>query len=104
MLIDNADNNKKNIIYNEEDHEVSKETISTKWLVQLGNNCRYNAFITLIYFTITPFLKFKIDKILVLLNELNELIIQLSENVIIKIIMKLLYFYKRINLILIMQK
>ena len=38
-----------------------------------------------------------------LLNELNELIIQLSENIIIKIIIKLLYFYKRINLIQIMK-
>ena len=31
--------------------------ISEKWLIQKGNNCRYNAFITLLYFTITPYIK-----------------------------------------------
>ena len=31
------------------------DNIASKWLIQKGNNCRYNAFITLFYFTISPF-------------------------------------------------
>ena len=56
------------------------ENISNKWLIQKGNNCRYNSFITLLYFTITPFLYTLKDNNLVLLNKLNDLIINLSEN------------------------
>ena len=63
------------------ENEAIIENISTKWLTQKDNNCRYNAFITLMYFTITPFLKSKKDQNLVLLNELNDLIIKLSENI-----------------------
>ena len=48
-IIDNSDNNKNNIIYNEEDNKISKEIISAKLLVQKENNCRYNAVTTLIY-------------------------------------------------------
>ena len=57
------------------------ENIACKWLIQKGNNCRYNAFITLFYFTISPFLSLIKDKNLNLLNELNDLIIKLSENI-----------------------
>ena len=57
------------------------ESIACKWLIQKGNNCRYNAFITLFYFTISPFLSLIKDKNLNLLNELNDLIIKLSENI-----------------------
>ena len=42
--------------------EQKKLSIIDTWLIQKGNNCRYNAFITLYYFTITPFLKFINDK------------------------------------------
>ena len=49
--------------------------------MEKGNNCRYNAFITLFYFTITPFLTLIKDNDLVLLNELNDMIIKLSENI-----------------------
>ena len=55
--------------------------ISEKWLIQKGNNCRYNAFITLLYFTITPYIKNIDNKNLVMLNRLNELIIELASNV-----------------------
>ncbi len=57
------------------------DNIASKWLIQKGNNCRYNAFITLFYFTISPFLSLIKDKNLNLLNELNDLIIKLSENI-----------------------
>ena len=57
------------------------ETIADKWLIQKGNNCRQNAFITLFYFTISPFLSLIKIKNLNLLNELNDLIIKLSENI-----------------------
>ena len=57
------------------------ETIENSWLKQKGNNCRYNAFITLFYFTITPFIKEKKDNNSVLLKELNEKILKLSENI-----------------------
>ena len=50
-------------------------------MIQKGNNCRYNAFITFIYFTISPYLKSINDNQLVKLNELNDLILKLSENV-----------------------
>ena len=50
-------------------------------MIQKENNCRYNAFITFIYFTISPYLKSINDNQLVKLNELNDLILKLSENV-----------------------
>ena len=50
-------------------------------MIQKENNCRYNSFITFIYFTISPYLKSINDNQLVKLNELNDLILKLSENV-----------------------
>ena len=47
-------------------------------MIQKGNNCRYNAFITFIYFTISPYLKSIND---IQLVKLNDLILELSENV-----------------------
>ena len=55
--------------------------ISDKWLTQKGNNCRYNAFITLFYFTISSSLEKIEDNNLKLLNELNKLILKLSEEI-----------------------
>ena len=55
--------------------------ISKKWLVQKANNCRYNAFITFFYFTISPFLYNLKDNKLVKLNQLNELILKLAKDV-----------------------
>ena len=69
--------NKKDIIGD----NILIETIGEKWLIQKGNNCRYNAFITLFYFTISPFLTAQKDKNLILLNELNNLILKLAENI-----------------------
>mgnify|MGYP007070125749 FL=1 len=47
-------NNESNHIEN-----LSEDTEPNKWLVQKGNNCRYNAFITLFYLTISPFVNGK---------------------------------------------
>ena len=61
--------------------EIEKKLdISKKWLVQQANNCRYNAFSTLFYFTISPFLYNLKDNKLVKLNELNELILNLEKD------------------------
>ena len=57
-----------------------KYDISQKWLVQKANNWRYNAYITLFYFTISPFLSSLKDPRLVNFNKLNDLILKLSEN------------------------
>ena len=54
-------NNNKN---ENEGKELLKENIANKWLIQKGNNCRYNAFITLFYFIITPYLNEKRIKII----------------------------------------
>ena len=61
--------------------EIANETIADCWLKQKGNNCRYNAFITLFYFSISPFLTTLKDRNLILLNELNKLITKIAENI-----------------------
>ena len=61
----------KKKLYNE-----SKEyTIADKWLINKGNNCRYNDFITMSYFNISPFLYNLNDNNFQLLNKLNDLIL-----------------------------
>ena len=60
------------------ENEDKNKNISEKWLIQKGYNCRYNAFITLMYFTITPYIKNLKDETLILLNKLNDLILNLS--------------------------
>ncbi len=57
------------------------EKISNRWLIQKGNNCRYNSFIIFMYFAITPFINSLRDKNLILLNKLNELILNLAKNI-----------------------
>ena len=49
----NNNKNKKEKIY---EAITIKTDISEAWLIQKGYNCRYNAFITLLYFTITPYI------------------------------------------------
>ena len=77
-----ANQNSNNII-----QEKIYETITTKidisetWLIQKGNNCRYNAFITLLYFTITPYINSINDINLKMLNDLNQLILELANNI-----------------------
>ena len=84
--------NKFNTITNEESIKENKNliklveinekmNITKNWLVQKFNNCRYNAYITLFYFVISPFLKQIKDSSLVKLNELNELILKLADDV-----------------------
>ena len=68
-------------IYNKEHNIINNNTIANKWLIQKYNNCRYNAFITLFYFTISPFLNdLNIDK-KDDIYKLNDLIITLSKEV-----------------------
>ena len=55
--------------------------ISNNWLIQNGNNCRYNAFITLFYFTLSPTIQNLNDKDLTKLKELNEMILKLADDV-----------------------
>ena len=83
--------------------EIEKYNINNKWLIQNGNNCRYNAFITLFYFTITPYLKSIKDKNFLLLEELNEKIIKLSEDVNDINYINIIIFLQKINLIQIMK-
>ena len=66
-------NNESNHIEN-----LSEVTEPNKWLVQKGNNCRYNAFITLFYFTIAPFVNEKKEYNNLLLGELNKKILNLA--------------------------
>ena len=58
-----------------------KLIISKKWLLQKANNCRCNAYITLFYFTISPYLVQLKDENFLNLNQLNELILKLVDNV-----------------------
>ena len=48
---------------------------------QKGNNCRYNAFITIFYFTISSYLTNKKDSTLKNLNEFNNLVLKLANEV-----------------------
>ena len=52
-------------------------SIATKWLINKFNNCRYNSFITLFYFTISPFIEDSNEENIKDLKILNELIIKL---------------------------
>ena len=40
----------------ENNFETKNINISEKWLVQKGNNCRHNSFITIFYFTISSYI------------------------------------------------
>ena len=59
----------------------NKYDISKSWLIQKANNCRYNAFITLFYFAISPVLYELKEPKLKNLNTLNDLILKLSKEV-----------------------
>ena len=100
----NDSNEKLNNNDSNEIIEIEKDNINNKWLIQKGNNCRYNAFITLFYFTITPYLKNIKDKNYLLLDELNEKIIKLSEDVNDINYISIVIFSQKINSILIMKK
>ena len=64
------------------------------------NNCRYNGFIILFYFSFSSYIKDNEDISPNQLKDLNNLIVKLSEEVNDKITMILLYIYKKINMIL----
>ena len=64
-----------------ENNNKNNNTIANKWLINKFNNCRYNAFITLFYFTISPFINDLISDNMADIKELNDLIIKLSKEV-----------------------
>ena len=77
-----ANKNNNNIIQEKIYETITTKTdISETWLIQKGNNCRYNAFITLLYFTITPYINSINDINLKMLNDLNQLILELANNI-----------------------
>ena len=76
--------NKENKIEKNDYIQKSKITIADKWLTQQNNNCRYNSFITIFYFIFSSYLKDKKDNSFILLNELNDLILNLTEDVTLK--------------------
>ena len=86
-----------NIINKEEEKTVEQKklNISEQWLIQKGNNCRYNSFITIFYFTISSFITNIKDKKLIFLNELNELILKLSKEVNEKNYIDIIIFWKK---------
>ena len=57
----------------------NNNSIATKWLINKFNICRYNAFITLFYFTIYPFINELISDNLTDLKDLSYLIVSLSK-------------------------
>ena len=75
----NKDSNKNNL--NNQINIDNKCDISKLWLKQKANNCRNNTFITLFYFTISPFLYELKDNNFKNLNMLNDLILKLSKDV-----------------------
>ena len=74
--------------------------ITNKWLINKLNNCRYNAFITLFYFTISPFLYNLNEENIKDLKSLNDLIIKLSKEVNDKNYDDIIIFFKRIIMML----
>ena len=91
--------NKTSNIINKEEEEKTVErrklNISEQWLIQKGNNCRYNSFITIFYFTISSFITNIKDKKLIFLNELNELILKLSKEVNEKNYIDIIIFFQK---------
>ena len=76
---------------------TTKTDISETLLIQKGNNCRYNAFITLLYFTITPYINSINDINLKMLNDLNQLILELANNINNKNYNEIIIFLKKIK-------
>ena len=75
------DRNISNKVETNEYYQNSNYTMANKWLINKLNNCRYNAFITLFYFVISPFINDINEKNLEDLKKINELIINLSKEV-----------------------
>ena len=67
--------------YNALNIDNKPRTIAEKWLINQLNNRRYNSFITIFYFIISPFIYQIEDKVLNNLKELHNLIIKLSKEV-----------------------
>ena len=72
-------------------------SIATKWLINKFNNCRYNSFITLFYFTISPFIEDLNEENIKDLKMLNELIIKLSKEVNDKNYNDIIIFFQKNN-------
>ena len=72
----------------------NNNSIATKWLINKSNNCRYNAFISLFYFTISPFIDNLNEENI---KDLNELIIKLSKEVNDKNYNDIIIFFQKNN-------
>ena len=77
-------------------NENEKKNISEKWLKQKGLNCRYNSFITIFYFAISLYISQIKDKSLTKLEELNNLILKLSQEINNKNYLDIITFCKKI--------
>ena len=75
----------------------NNNSIATKWLINKFNNCRYNSFITLFYFTISPFIEDLNEENIKDLKMLNELIIKLSKEVNDKNYNDIIIFFQKNN-------
>ena len=76
---------------------TNNNTIASKWLINKYNNCRYNAFITLFYFTISPFIDNLNEEKVKDIKLLNELIIKLSKEVNEKNYNDIIIFFQKNN-------
>ena len=97
---------KYNYEYNSENNlpkkeVVNKKNISQEWLKQKFNNRRYNAFITLFYFSFSSYIKDNEDISPNQLKDLNNLILKLTEEVNDKNYYDIITYLQKINMILI---
>lgn len=76
---------------------TNNKTIASKWLINKFNNCRYNAFITLFYFTNSPFTDNLNEENVKDIKLLNELIIKLSKEVNEKNYNDIIIFFQKNN-------
>ena len=81
----------------ENNFERKNLTISEKWLIQKRNNCRYNSFITMFYFTISSFITNIKDKNLIFLNELNDLVLKMAKDVNENNYVNIIIFFQKIK-------
>ena len=72
-------------------------TIADKWLINKFNSCRYDAFITLFYFTISSFINSLNENSIEDIKELNDLIIKLSKDVNDKNYNDIIIFFQKNN-------
>ena len=80
-----------------ENNLKNNNSIANNWLINKFNNCRYNAFITLFYFTISSFIDNLNEENIKDLKILNGLIIKLSKEVNDKNYNDIIIFFQKNN-------